>query len=91
MSTRFALANTAVQVIEIAPPPVKTNTSGSRNFGENLDEFCDHAFGRMAQGEQEIGFKRSEEARLASREELDQIFQDVNTYWMEHYEEMKNH
>ncbi|CAF4459815.1 unnamed protein product [Didymodactylos carnosus] len=91
MSIRFDLANTPVQVIEIAPPAVKTDLGGSHDFGEDLDEFCDHVFGRMKQGEQEIGYKTSEEARLSSREKLDQMFQGVNNHLKKVLEEMKKH
>jgi len=90
MSLRFDLSDTQVQVIEIVPPAVKSNLGGSHDFGEDLNEFCDHAFDRFTKGEQEIGFKLSEEARLASREKLDKMFINLNNYFKNLSGDMKN-
>ena len=48
-------ANSNVHIVEIAPPPVKTNFESSKGYGEDCDAFCDHAFARFKAGEQEIG------------------------------------
>ena len=74
MSLRYQLAKTRVRVIEIAPPAVKSNLGGSHDFGEPTDEFCEGVFQRFAQGEWEIGYKMSEEARLADRAKIDKSF-----------------
>ena len=76
MAIRPHYANTNIHIVEIAPPAVKTNFHP--NFGEDLDEFCTHAFQRFAAGEPEIGFRMSEEARNASRQELNERFQGMN-------------
>lgn len=65
---------TNIAIVEIAPPPVKTNLPSSQGYGEDCDEFCDHVFARFAAGEQEIGFKLSEEVRQADRASIDQKF-----------------
>jgi len=70
-------ANTNIKVVEIAPPPVKTNLPSSKGYGESCDEFCQHVFPRFSAGELEIGFKLSEEVRKASREEIDKKFQGM--------------
>jgi uncharacterized oxidoreductase len=44
----------------------------------DLDEFADAAMGHLASGEIEIGYGFAEQARRASREELDQIFARMN-------------
>ena len=75
VAARPHYAGTNVAVVEIAPPPVKTNLPSSQAYGEPLDAFCDHAFERFTQGQQEIGYKLSEEVRLAPREELDKKFE----------------
>jgi len=78
MSLRFLLRDSVVQVIEIVPPAVKTNLGGGHDFGEDLDEFTDSVFGRLVKGEKEIGFKMSEHARNASRQDLNETFLKLN-------------
>jgi len=65
ISSREFLKNTKVQVVEILPPLVKTRMSGGN--GEDLDEFCSSVFERFKRGEKEIGYKTSEDVRLADR------------------------
>jgi uncharacterized oxidoreductase len=80
LSLRHQLADTPVQVIEIAPPAVDTDLGGPglHTFGVNLDEFADAVMPRLAAGELEIGYGFAEEARGASRVELDEIFIRMN-------------
>jgi len=66
-----------IRIIEIAPPPVKTNLPSSKAYGEDCNEFCNHVFPRFANGEKEIGFKLSEDVRRASRDEVDKRFEGM--------------
>ena len=54
-----------MQVYEISPPLVKTAMSGF--IGEDCGEFCKAVFNRLKRGEKEIGYKLSEDIRLADR------------------------
>lgn len=67
MSLRWSIEGTPVRVVEIAPPAVKTNLGGSHDFGEDCGEFCAHVMARVAAGEQEVGYKMSDTARVADR------------------------
>jgi uncharacterized oxidoreductase len=81
MSLRYQLKNEIpnIQVYEIIPPAVQTNLGGSHAFGEPLDEYCQATFERLKKGEQEIGYKSSEERRkFKSREEMDEQFNVLN-------------
>jgi len=75
MSSRYAFKDSNVQVVEIAPPAVKSNLGGSHDFGEPTDEFCSAVFDLFRKGHKEIGYKMSEEGRLASREEINKRFE----------------
>jgi uncharacterized oxidoreductase len=77
MSLRYLLSNEIknIQVYEIVPPAVQTNIGGGPANGEPLDEYCQATFERFIKGEQEIGYKFSDDARKTiSREELDKKF-----------------
>ena len=80
MSLRKQLETSTVGVIEIAPPAVNTDLGGKglHDMGENVDEFSDHVFAKLEQGEKEIGFKMSDGARNASREQINHIFSMIN-------------
>jgi uncharacterized oxidoreductase len=78
ISLRYSLAKTGIQVIELIPPAVHTNLGGGHSLGENLDEFTDCVFKRISDGEPEVGFKFSETARLATREQTQTMFNTMN-------------
>ena len=77
VAARPHYANTHIRIFEIVPPAVKSNLGGSHDYGEDRAEFCRHVFSRLAEGELEVGFRASEEARLASRAELDSLFDSM--------------
>lgn len=81
MSLRHQLSATGIKVVEIAPPAVNTDLGGVglHTFGVPLDEFADSVFKRVVDGEQEVGYGTSEKSRKASREELDEIFRNMNS------------
>jgi uncharacterized oxidoreductase len=80
LSMRHQLAQTPVKVIEIAPPAVDTDLGGPglHTFGVNVDEFADAIMLRLAGGDAEMGYGFGEQARKASRQELDEMFQRMN-------------
>jgi len=77
MSLRYSLEKTHVRVVELAPPAVKTNLGGSHSFGEDCDEYCENAISRFVSGEREIGFRMSDAARVAGREQLAQMMKNI--------------
>ncbi len=80
MSLRQELTKTNVRVIEIVPPAVQTDLGGAgvHTFGVPLNEFADAIMERIAAGEEEVGYGRAEQARKASREEIDEIVKMMN-------------
>ena len=64
---RPLLANTNLRMVELIPPPVKSNLGGTHDFGEECDEFCCSVVASFAEGKVEFGFKQSEAARMADR------------------------
>ncbi|SFH24111.1 SDR family oxidoreductase [Pontibacter chinhatensis] len=75
MTLRHELAQTSIKVIEIVPPAVDTDLGGAgiHTMGVPVDEFADSIMKRISAGELEVGYGRSEKARLASREEIDEM------------------
>lgn len=73
MSLRHQLSNTAVEVIEIAPPAVNTQLGGTglHTQGEPLDAFTDGIFQGLAEGKEEIGYGTSVSRLRMSRDEID--------------------
>jgi uncharacterized oxidoreductase len=73
VSLRHELERASVEVIEIVPPAVDTDLGGRglHNFGVPLGEFTDAVMAALERGEREIGFGFSDQARNASRTELD--------------------
>jgi uncharacterized oxidoreductase len=80
LSLRKQLAATSVRVVEIIPPMVNTDLGGKglHDEGAPLDVFSDHCLARLAAGDLELGYGFSEKGRLASRAELDAIFEGMN-------------
>ncbi|GAB3333613.1 SDR family oxidoreductase [Hymenobacter humi] len=80
LSLRHQLAPTGIEVLEIVPPAVNTDLGGVglHTFGVPVDDFADSVMARLAAGEQEVGYGTSEQARLASRAELDERFRLMN-------------
>jgi uncharacterized oxidoreductase len=80
LSLRHQLKSTQIKVIEIIPPAVNTDLGGKglHTTGTPLDEFADHIMKQIEMGELEFGFGFSEKARLASRDELNALFNNMN-------------
>lgn len=81
LSLRWQLKETHVKVIEIIPPAVDTDLQapGLHTFGVNVDEFADHVFNELEQGSIEIAYGTAKMASQASRETLDEIYQNMNS------------
>ncbi|MBF9222393.1 SDR family oxidoreductase [Hymenobacter ruricola] len=80
LSMRHQLQPTGIAVLEIVPPAVNTDLGGPglHTFGVPVDDFADSVMARLAAGEEEVGYGTSEQARLASRAELDERFRLMN-------------
>ena len=80
LSLRHQLKDTGLDVVEIVPPAVNTDLGGPglHTFGVDLDDFADSIFARLDKGETEVGYETSEVRRLASRQELDEYFAQMN-------------
>ncbi|WEG12931.1 SDR family NAD(P)-dependent oxidoreductase [Pullulanibacillus sp. KACC 23026] len=85
MSLRLQLSQTAVEVIEVAPPAVNTDLGGVglHTFGANVDEFADSIFAGLEEGKLEFGFGTSARALRLSRDEIDETCKAM-------YERMKS-
>jgi uncharacterized oxidoreductase len=85
MSLRHQLEDTAIEVIEIAPPAVNTDLGGAglHTFGTPVDEFADAIFKGLEAGKTEIGYARAENAMRMSRDEIDETVKTM-------YANMKN-
>jgi len=81
LSLRWQLRETHVRVVEIIPPAVDTDLQapGLHTFGVNVDEFADHVFAELEQGSIEIAYGTAQMASQASRETLDEIYQNMNS------------
>lgn len=80
LSLRQQLVGSPIDVLEIIPPGVNTDLGGVglHDWGVPVDEFADSIMKRIEAGEVEVGYGSSEKSRLASRAELDEIFQNMN-------------
>lgn len=80
LSLRRQLANTSIEVVEIAPPAVDTDLGGPglHTFGIPIDELADAVMSRLAAGELEIAHGFAQQASQASRAEQDAIFERMN-------------
>jgi uncharacterized oxidoreductase len=74
MSLRHQLSDTSVEVIEVAPPAVKTDLGGTalHTQGEPLDAFADGIFKGLEEGKEEIGYGTSVSRLRMSRDEIDE-------------------
>ncbi|WP_150285228.1 SDR family oxidoreductase [Rummeliibacillus sp. TYF-LIM-RU47] len=74
MSLRHQLAETGIEVIEVAPPAVNTDLGGAglHTNGEPLDEFADGIFKGLREGKQEIGYGSSVERLRMPRDKSDE-------------------
>ncbi|WP_068613077.1 SDR family oxidoreductase [Paenibacillus tuaregi] len=73
ISLRHQLSETAVEVIEVAPPAVNTDLGGAglHTQGEPLEAFADGIFNDLSEGKQEIGYGTSKARLRMSRDEID--------------------
>jgi uncharacterized oxidoreductase len=80
MSLRQQLSNTPIEVIEILPPAVNTNLGGVglHDSGVPLAEFASAVVKGLENGDPEVTYGMSAKTSRASREELDQIFKQMN-------------
>lgn len=81
MSLRQQLAETSVEVIEVAPPAVNTNLGGAglHTQGEPLDAFTDGIFKGLEEGIQEIGYGTSVDRLRMSRDKVDEYVEKMYT------------
>ena len=77
-SLRHQLSKTAIDVVEIIPPAVRTNLGGSHDFGTPLDEYADSVMAQLAAGLPETTYEFSKKGSQASRAELDSMFEAMN-------------
>ncbi|BBB90211.1 MAG TPA: SDR family NAD(P)-dependent oxidoreductase [Methylomusa anaerophila] len=73
VSLRYQLSATAIEVIEVAPPAVKTDLNGTwQNLHmEPLEAFANGIFKELEGGKTEIGYGNSVERMRMSRDEID--------------------
>jgi uncharacterized oxidoreductase len=77
---QLTLAKSPIEVIEIIPPAVNTDLGGVglHDFGVPLAEFAQSVMKDLGNGSQEICYGMSVKAAVASRQELHQLFLQVN-------------
>ncbi len=78
LSLRRQLRKTAVEVVEVIPPAVRSNLGGSHDFGVPTDEYADSVMAQLAEGRAEVTYQFSANTSQASRAELDAIFAKMN-------------
>jgi uncharacterized oxidoreductase len=80
LSLRYQLSGTPIDVIEIIPPAVDTDLGGKglHTFGSPLDEFTDGIVEQLKMGSIEATYGFSAESSRASREQLEDIFKQMN-------------
>jgi uncharacterized oxidoreductase len=81
LSLRWQIRDTGVEVVEIIPPAVDTDLQapGLHTFGVNVDEFADHVFRELEKGGNEVAYGTALTGSRASREELDTIYERMNS------------
>ncbi|MDR2724647.1 MAG: SDR family NAD(P)-dependent oxidoreductase [Candidatus Adiutrix sp.] len=80
ISLRWQLKAAGVEVVEIAPPAVRTDLGGPgrHDFGVPVDEFADAAMRDLEAGKREIGYGTSEPLARLSWDELDKAIAEIN-------------
>lgn len=80
LSLRHQLSKPRITVFEIVPPGVQTDLGGPglHDFGVPLPEFADAVMQGLERDELELGYGTAEKVRAASREEIDQMFKNLN-------------
>lgn len=88
MALRFQLRNSGIKVFEIIPPAVDTelNPEGRASRGNykpelKPDEFVEGVMKSFENDIPEIGYGMTEDLKNASRQELDQRFERMNSQW----------
>lgn len=88
MSLRYQLRNSGIKVFEIIPPAVDTelNPEGRASRGNykpdlKPDEFVEGVMKSFEDDIPEIGYGTTEDLKNASRQELDQRFERMNSKW----------
>lgn len=82
LSLRHQLSDSRIKVIEIIPPAVDTDLQapGLHTFGVPVHEFADSIFARLGSADdEEIAYGFALNASRATRDELTEIFQRLNT------------
>ncbi|GAB3499750.1 SDR family oxidoreductase [Spirosoma knui] len=81
MSLRHQLSGTSIEVIELVPPAVNTDLGGTglHTFGVPVGDFADAMMNGLEAGALEVGYGTSERNRMASRQESDEIFKQMNS------------
>ncbi len=80
LSLRQQLSGTPIRVVEIIPPAVDTDLGGPglHTFGVPIAEFIDAVMPRIAAGDLEVAYGFAQKASLASRQDLDALFRQMN-------------
>ncbi len=80
ISLRQQLSKTPIEVLEVIPPAVNTNLGGAglHDGATPLAEFASAVVKGLENGDSEISYGFSAKTSRASREELDQIFKQMN-------------
>jgi uncharacterized oxidoreductase len=81
LSLRHQLAGTPIEVVEIIPPAVDTDLGGPglHTFGAPLKDFTDGIWEQLRAGKSEAAYGFAAQAAGAGREQLDAIFQRMNS------------
>jgi uncharacterized oxidoreductase len=79
VNLRFALSDTTIRVVELAPPAVKTGLMAAGvSHGADLNEFADKVFGELFSGAQIVGFGPTDTAQFHSLiATTDELFESI--------------
>jgi uncharacterized oxidoreductase len=88
LALRHQLSKTGIKVFEVVPPGVDTELNpggrakrGNYKAGLTAEEFVPAVMKGLENDAFEIGYRMTEKSIKASREELDRIFQQMNSRW----------